>query len=586
MDMTGETPHEYQPNPLDALRDATIDVTLADVLANVDEAQAQLDGEEHPTEWRTISAALEPVNELWQSTKYTGTVGYFSGKLRRTFHEHDNTPAMNELLGQLPAGQDESGDYWLADNVPMVSSYFAIAQTRKNKLDPDARIGLSLLLPEDYDEDDENNPLDTGDLLMYPDEITRAEFTRPSADAIERQLAYYFPDLLHRLHQELPGGDNPSTQEITEFLQNFYVPADESRYGDYPIADRLATYIYDKLNFDDEHYRVSVDGPLLSVDTDERDIESTPGRDHLRSIRGIVCGIQMLRDDEVREGEPVYRPHLLLAIPEPAKHGDFYACIVPPESLVGLNSLRSSYPEFGKKASLLTFFSPADVADFFASPMMPVYTPPEQPPSNPTTGRFNQVIDGLQDELPEFLPYDKRHMRHTVSVRRDMSRVANDFADHIVAFGKARPDRPLTNDDYVKIEKKMLATYDHLHEIVIGDTLATRGEVMAIDEPEKNVADFLSLHADLSLQGTFQGFKILGHPIIALKPGVGPERVGEVVDMNICVILSDCKVVNGEGIDQLYPFVAEHIMLPVTTSNTDHFVKLEPTDDSSEEGTR
>ena len=69
MDMTGETPHEYQPNPLDALRDATIDVTLADVLVNVDEAQAQLDGEEHPTEWRTISAALEPVNELWQSTK-------------------------------------------------------------------------------------------------------------------------------------------------------------------------------------------------------------------------------------------------------------------------------------------------------------------------------------------------------------------------------------------------------------------------------------------------------------------------------------------------------------------------------------
>ena len=155
--MTAETPHEHQPNPLDALRDATIDVTLANVLGDAAEAQELLDRQEHPIEWYAIATALDPVNELWQSTKYTGTVGHFSGKLRRTFRKHDNTPAMDELLARLPTGYDESGEYWLADNVPMVSSYFAIAQTRKNKLDPDARIGLSLLLPDDYDEDDEDD---------------------------------------------------------------------------------------------------------------------------------------------------------------------------------------------------------------------------------------------------------------------------------------------------------------------------------------------------------------------------------------------------------------------------------------------
>ncbi len=577
--MTAEIPHDrqQQPDPLEALRASAIDPALADVLDNALEAQGTLQSKD-TLNWKIVTDTLKPVNDLWASTDYPGTLGRFTGKVRECFEGAKDNPSIAILLKNLPSGTDEHGEYWVANDLELVCAYFTVATGEENELDEDARVGLSLIAPDDYDDDIE---IEEGELILYSDEIERASFARPNAVTIERQLAYHFPELHRKLMQMLPDSPDPSSRAITQFIREFYIPADESLYHDYPITERLGAYIFSKFEFDDELYEVSIKGPVHSIDADEKEIDTYADKYHHYSLRGIVAGILMQHDDEMFDDEVVYRPHLLLAVPEPVKGGGYYPCIIPPETLIGLRSLRNRRTQFGKTA-LLSFERVADITEYFAEPMMLEEVAQSEIDSDELDSAkvynvFSEITKGFENELPHFLSYNKDQEHHVISVARDLSRIVKDFNEHTIESGKADPDTPLSLDDYTKIEKKMLASYDHLQDIAVGDTVATRGEVLAIDAYKDEPTNVISLHANLSLQGQFQGFKVLGHPVIAIKPGVGMEAIGETVDVNICVILSDCKVVNEAGVDQSYAFNAERILLPVTTANTDHFVKLETT---------
>ena len=573
--MTAEIPQEHhQPDPLEALRASAIDPALADVLDNANEVQ---DGLRRRPELnrKIVNDALKPVNDLWASTDYPGTIGRFTGKVRECFEGASDNPSISRLLKDLPHGEDERGEYWMVNDLELVCAYFTVATGEENALDETGRVGLSMIAPDDYDEDID---IDEGELLMYADEIERASFARPTAVTIERQLAYHFPDLHKKLMQELPDATNLSPRAIVRFIQEFYVPADESLYHDYPITDRLGAYIFNRLEFDDELYEVSVKGPLYSIDENEKEVDTLASKYHHYSLRGIICGIQMMHDDESFD-EAVYRPHLLLAVPEPTKGGGYYACIVPPETLVNLRSQRSAHTQFGKIA-LLSFEHASDITEYFAEPMMSDDMAAEAAPENEIDPvklhiDFTALTRGLDQELPQLLSYDQRHGRHVISVRRDMSRVANDFADHVVAHGEAHPDTPLTQQDYASIEKKMLRTYERMQEIMVGDTLATMGEVLALGEDEHGSAQAIALHAEFSLQGRFMGFRLASHPELTLRADANFAEAVEVNEVSICAIVTDGKVVNSDGDDQGWDSMPSELLLPITLNNTDRFVKLE-----------
>ena len=158
-----------------------------------------------------------------------------------------------------------------------------------------------------------------------------------------------------------------------------------------------------------------------------------------------------------------------------------------------------------------------------------------------------------------------------------MSRVANDFADHVVAHGEAHPDTPLTQQDYASIEKKMLRTYERMQEIMVGDTLATKGEVLALGEDEHGSAQAIALHAEFSLQGRFMGFRLASHPELTLRADANFAEAVEVSEVSICAIVTDGIVVNSDGDDQGWDSMPSELLLPITLNNTDRFVKLEAT---------
>ncbi len=114
-----------------------------------------------------------------------------------------------------------------------------------------------------------------------------------------------------------------------------------------------------------------------------------------------------------------------------------------------------------------------------------------------------------------------------------------------------------------------------MQEIMVGDTLATKGEVLALGEDEHGSAQAIALHAEFSLQGRFMGFRLASHPELTLRADVNFAEAVEVSEVSICAIVTDGKVLNSDGDDQEWDSMPSELLLPITPNNTDRFVKLE-----------
>ena len=572
--MTAERPHEQPSNdPFEVLREGAIDPVLADAMGNAEEAQAELQGRE--LNWKIVHEVLANTNELWESSEYVGALGRFSGKLRESYRGAKNDTITARLLEKLPKGTDEYGEYWLAHNVPLVSSHFTVATDEENLIDADGRVGLSLIPPEAYIDD----YMDAGALLLYLDEIESAEYPRPNAATIEKQLAYHFPALYRELQRLLPEGVDPSEAKIVEFMHHYSALADESLYHNYPIADRLGAYITSRLEFDDAKYEIGIHGPIYAIDEYDEEVAVVDKKHHNYTIRAKVACVIMRRDDEPIDGIELYRPCLVLGVDEPGKNSGYSSYIVPPESLVRLKSERRENRRFGNQV-LQSFANVAEIREFFAPPP---YGYDDESDKSADNDQFAAIIQDFKHEMPQMLGYNQQHNSYEISVARDMTAVVAKFTQLLEKYGKRYPDRALAEADYAEIDKQMGATYDHLQDLLVGSKLATRGDIFFMDLRPDGGSQPVSLHGTYSLHGNFLRFDIIEHPTIVLLPGVGLRMVNGGTVASICAVLTDCKVVDGNDVDQKHEFGTEEILVPVIASNTDRFIKLEQLDGETDE---
>lgn len=153
-----------------------------------------------------------------------------------------------------------------------------------------------------------------------------------------------------------------SDKAIVAGLKRFAVSGYDEDYHGYPIVRLLGTYLYNYVDFDNDYYEVAVNGPVRSIDDEDSPVESVEGP-AIPKIRGYICGIIMEHSDT--EDGPVYRPSLIMAVPLPMILGDYYACIVPAESLESIRNLRSRMTLFGR-TTLMCFNDPKCVIDHIA----------------------------------------------------------------------------------------------------------------------------------------------------------------------------------------------------------------------------
>ena len=192
--------------------------------------------------------------------------------------------------------------------------------------------------------------------MIYPEDITAADFDRPSHAAIEQQLKYYFPDLYQKILELFPV-EGVSDIGIAKGIKSFAISGRYEDYHGYPIVRMLGDYLFHHIDFDDDYYEVAVDGVVRSITADGEVVESD-NDNVITKYRGRICGIRMEHDGDTED--PAYRPGLIMAIPKPEIQGDYYMCLVPAESLVSLHNLRSSRTRFGKR-TLMSFEYPGDV---------------------------------------------------------------------------------------------------------------------------------------------------------------------------------------------------------------------------------
>lgn len=558
--MTAEMP----PNPLENLP-PTIDQVLSEAMVNAVEAQTALQSAGELND-DTVGEVLEPVHELWQSTGYAGAHVRITGKLRLACKAALKQESVTSLLNRLPAGSDEHGKYWLANNERLVSAMFTVATGKRGDIDKTGRVGLSLVVPEDFD-DDIGLDYDTGELMVYPGEVVAAEFLRPNAAVIEGQLQYHFPELYQQLQQCLPGVPDPSPRQILHFLNEFSIPGDTKVYHEYPIIARLNKYIFSELGFDDAKYTLMVQGNINSVSDEEADVDSRRDKYSRYRLRAYIRGVQMEPDRE-SEDDKVLKPHLLLAVDVRGDDG-YYAFLVPPETILSLASDKTQHSQFGKQA--LMVFSNLDALDeYFAEPILPASSEKDANMHD----AFAYLTAGLELSVPA-IDYNYQYRCRGISLERDMNTVVAGFAQLVEAHGMQYPDMPLRQPEYAKIDKQMTATYDHLQDLHTGDQLATRGEVFFMDLAPDGSSSAVPLHGEFSLSGNFQRFDVIEHPVIMLLPDVGLRMMNGGIDATVCAVLTDCKVVDGDGVDQQHEFRTKEILVPVTANNTDHFIKLE-----------
>jgi hypothetical protein len=319
----------------------------------------------------SLGELLQHLNEQLEESDWIGSAVKVSGKLHLSNIAIEDT-AFDRLGASakgMMQGEDSHGRFLLADDLPMnlgipdsniySNGTFDDEDVLKIKEQPHkSRVVFSFHTPAELaeareDESAEYIYYESGDYIMYPEDIARIKFSRPSLEMVAHTLEVDYPELADSLHlsDSMPHND----RELLERLRNARIP----RNSELPVDIRLGIgrLLYKQLKLDASvDYQIYLDGVLYAI-ADSGGFESKDEPKGMR-IYGKIVSIDLLLAGDY------WLPHLIVAELASGNQG-YEGRLVPIASIEKIVNMRPRRKRFGKLA-MLRFSEPSELYDYWS----------------------------------------------------------------------------------------------------------------------------------------------------------------------------------------------------------------------------
>lgn len=535
-----------------------IDPLFFRVRDEISEAQTRLD--EHECTDKQTDVLIDSLNRTVDEMVPFGTEVTVSGKVRLTCLDDDDT-VFKFAANTCVIHEDEHGRYINVEGQPFIFGECAIPYSNDNDIDDEGstvvsdKIGVTFI--ECSSIDSAECVVDAGEYLMYPNEIDRFELKQPSADLIKERLSYHCPTIWRRLEATIPQGTE-GCRNIVAALKQFYCRTDEMDGHGLDLDTLVGQEIYNRIDFDTSMYHINVDGPISSVSAKEEQITSPD--DTKATVRGYICGIRLMPDDE----SEYLRPCLIVGALQPEFCGDLAAYLIPAESLISLRNMRRTQLIFGKKA-LYEFASQEEIRDYF---LQSDNVDPETDTVKEVTNDVT-ALAAIDCDLPR---YDEVRKCYTVSVDADIRAAINTYWD-LVQARHAAVGRDLEVDDYSAVARKFARRAISFERLKTEDLIIIDRDVTISVPGEDDIV--YRLEQGESLQGELVGFDIaqFAPPIEDCES----MTEGDVIEgtWGLGMVLGECTLIGTNSESHRVPWGAAPIVVALSTMSDPHVLRVD-----------
>lgn len=315
----------------------------------VEEVFSQCAAPDRPSPMTLRRMAYE-LNDWLERCGWLGTEAEVSGKLRIEADDDDSDPpeAVERMVRQYPQGCDARGEYYevAAERLVLDGVMIEMRQEGETVMMSDIRPIVTFYAPDDSE---------GYEITAHLSDISDIAFSNQPPENLERQLAYFWPEVYNRIDMAIPEG--ASLRGVIDALADLRIPA--------PLVSDEATrraaegWLSSWVDSGDDRYDIAAEGTIYSLD-DQGELISTETDDYIRSVR--LAGVALWEEHDA------VVPYVMIEVPQ----GDYTDTValyaMRPSNIVELYNLRISNPHHFRGQNIQQLSSGLDgatIADLF-----------------------------------------------------------------------------------------------------------------------------------------------------------------------------------------------------------------------------
>lgn len=551
------------PDSIEALFLPNFDPRLMSILDDVRRAQELIDRASNKSVFETCSTA----NERLFSMHWIGDKAEVTGKVRPA-PWCDDEEFDDEFIAKygLVVRKDAKGYYIDADGLMLVGALIDLDREEGDDEDEDieginagAQYVLTFNTKEEFlaVEDDDIAIAEllhnSGDLIMYLDEVTHVEFSQPSLERIEQFLRAHYPEVWQAM-AVVNADISKNGDRLLQDLKQFKLPDSPTMTSE--TRGWIGDYLYGFAGIEsDTPYRFTLDGEIagLSLKHDLINKVYSAGA----HLRGVIRALHV--------SERTSRIEFVIA--ERSAKGGYEGRFVPIDSVVNLQNKTPRQRRFGKIA-MMSFDSPDEFDDMWRkwrenlSSEVTVGLQNDDNPNDP----FAYWENKFGDELP--FTYNVEHGFYETSLTQEMSNFLKAHAEHRKTVAELAGQVEV--DESELLSKFLNKELSGSSELKLDDEIITVGKgVLLIPQPDTLDHDVELIRQDERIRGKFLGLIDTEFPSRAMIKSDGRVRTTE---RGLGLVISDAVCLGDES-DRSYD--TEFIIIRIPKDRKTRFSKIE-----------